>query len=122
MDMEKYDIVSIEGEERGKSKFTGSFTLGLNDKLNLKNMRGKFWFVPPGETIVAHRHRVQEEIYYQVKGPGKMLIEEEIIEVPEGSIVSVPPETWRQVLNDTDREHIWLIIGSPAADKDGIYE
>jgi len=120
--MSKYEIVSIEGEERGKSRFTESFTLGLTDKLNLKNMRGKFWFVPPRGTIVAHRHRVQEEIYYQIKGPGKMLIEKEVIEVPEGSIVSVPPETWRQVINDTNTEHIWLIIGSPAVDKDGIRE
>ena len=94
------------------------------DVLELKTMRGKFWFVPPGETIVRHKHRVQEEIYYQIKGPGKILFGksgEEVVEVSEGSIVSVPPETWRQVVNDTDMEHIWLIIGSPAVDKDGIH-
>ena len=122
--MEKYNMASIGEMERTKSKFTEVFNSGLTDVLGLKSMRGKFWFVPPGEEIVFHKHGVQEEIYYQIKGPGKILFgkgREEVVEVPEGSIVSVPPETWRQVINDTDMEHIWLIIGSPAVDKDGIH-
>ena len=98
--------------------------MGLTDELELKSMRGKFWFVPPGEEIVAHKHKVQEEIYYQIRGPGKMLFgenKEEIVEIPEGSIVSVPPETWRQVINDTSKEHIWLIVGAPPVEKDGVH-
>ncbi len=122
--MVKYNISSIEKIERVKSKFTGSFSSGFTDVLELKTMRGKFWFVPPGETIVLHKHGVQEEIYYQIKGPGKILFGEngeEVVEVPEGSIVNVPPETWRQVVNDTEMEHIWLIIGAPPVEKDGIH-
>ena len=122
--MEKYKIASIEEMEKVKSKFTEVFNSGLTEVLELKTMRGKFWFVPPGEEIVFHKHGVQEEIYYQIKGPGKILFGEnrkEVVEVPEGSIVSVPPETWRQVINDTEEEHIWLIIGSPPIDKDGIH-
>jgi|TARA_B100001750_G_C15367293_1_gene525431 quercetin dioxygenase-like cupin family protein len=123
-DMEKYKIASIGEMEKVKSKFTEVFNSGLTEVLELKTMRGKFWFVPPGEEIVFHKHGVQEEIYYQIKGPGKILFgenREEVVEVPEGSIVSVPPETWRQVINDTEEEHIWLIIGSPPIDKDGIH-
>tara|TARA_Y100000817_G_scaffold159244_1_gene124500 strand:+ start:70 stop:462 length:393 start_codon:yes stop_codon:yes gene_type:complete len=122
--MEKYKIASIGEMEKVKSKFTEVFNSGLTEVLELKTMRGKFWFVPPGEEIVFHKHGVQEEIYYQIKGPGKILFgenREEVVEVPEGSIVSVPPETWRQVINDTEEEHIWLIIGSPPIDKDGIH-
>lgn len=123
-DMEKYNMASIGEMERVKSKFTEVFNSGLTDVLELKTMRGKIWFVPPGEEIVFHKHGVQEEIYYQIKGPGKILFGKEkgeVVEVPEGSIVSVPPETWRQVVNDTEEEHIWLIIGSPPVDKDGIH-
>ena len=123
-DMEKYKMASIGEMEKVKSKFTEVFNSGLTEVLELKTMRGKFWFVPPGEEIVFHKHGVQEEIYYQIKGPGKILFgenREEVVEVPEGSIVSVPPETWRQVINDTEEEHIWLIIGSPPIDKDGIH-
>ena len=123
-DMEKYKIASIGEMEKVKSKFTEVFNSGLTEVLELKTMRVKFWFVRPGEEIVFHKHGVQEEIYYQIKGPGKILFgenREEVVEVPEGSIVSVPPETWRQVINDTEEEHIWLIIGSPPIDKDGIH-
>ena len=122
--MGDYKISSIEEQNRTKSKFTEAFTVGLTDELELKSMRGKFWFVPPGEEIVAHKHKVQEEIYYQIRGPGNMLFgenKEEIVEIPEGSIVSVPPETWRQVINDTSKEHIWLIVGAPPVEKDGVH-
>ena len=124
--MAKYNIASIETLERVKSKFTESFNSGITDALELKTMRGRFWFVPPGENISSpHKHGVQEEIYYQIKGPGKILFGkdgEEVVEVPEGSIVSVPPETWRQIVNDTDMEHTWLIIGAPPVEKDGIHK
>ncbi|MFL2521559.1 MAG: cupin domain-containing protein [Halobacteriales archaeon] len=124
-DMAKYNIASPETLKRISGRFSDSFKSGITDALELKNMRGRFWFIPPGENIsTPHKHGVQEEIYYQIKGPGKILFGkggEEVLEVPEGSVVSVPPETWRQVYNDTEEEHIWLIIGSPAVENDGIH-
>ena len=123
--MVKYNIASIETLERVSGKTNNSIKSGITDVLELKTMRGKFWFIPPGESIGLHKHEVQEEIYYQIKGPGKILFGEsgeEVVEVPEGSIVSVPPETWRQIVNDTDMEHTWLIIGAPPVEKDGIHK
>ena len=73
-DMAKYNIASPETLERISGRFSDSFKSGITDALELKNMRGRFWFIPPGENIsTPHKHGVQEEIYYQVKGPGKIL-------------------------------------------------
>ena len=103
--MVKIFFVLLENLKRVSGKFSDSFKSGITDALELKTMRGRFWFIPPGENISSpHKHGVQEEIYYQIKGPGKILFGkdgEEVVEVPEGSIVSVPPETWRQIVNDT---------------------
>ena len=124
-DMAKYKIASPETLEKIPGKFSDNFKSGITDALELKTMRGRFWFIPPGENISSpHKHGVQEEIYYQIKGPGTMRFGkdgEEVLDVPEGSIVSVPPETWRQVFNDTEEDHVWLIIGAPPVDKDGIH-
>ena len=124
-DMAKYKIASPETLEKVPGKFSDNFKSGITDALELKTMRGRFWFIPPGENISSpHKHGVQEEIYYQIKGPGTMRFGnggEEVLDVPEGSIVSVPPETWRQVFNDTEEDHVWLIIGAPPVDKDGIH-
>ena len=124
-DMAKYKIASPETLEKVPGKFSDNFKSGITDALELKTMRGRFWFIPPGENISSpHKHGVQEEIYYQIKGPGTMRFGkggEEVLDVPEGAIVSVPPETWRQVFNDTEEDHVWLIIGAPPVDKDGIH-
>ena len=70
-DMAKYNIASPETLERISGRFSDSFKSGITDALELKNMRGRLWFIPPGENIsTPHKHGVQEEIYYQVKGPG----------------------------------------------------
>ena len=66
-----------------------------------------------------HRQTEQEEFYYVLEGPGRIKVDDELMDVPEGTAVRVPPETPRQVLNDTEGEHVWLIIGAPPVTNDG---
>jgi hypothetical protein len=43
-----------------------------------------------------------------------MRIDGDLVDVPEGGAVRVPPETPRQILNDTATgEHVWLVVGTP---------
>ena len=63
-DMAKYKIASPETLEKVPGKFSDNFKSGITDALELKTMRGRFWFIPPGENISSpHKHGVQEEIY-----------------------------------------------------------
>lgn len=67
-----------------------------------------------------HRQTEQEEFYYVLEGPGRILIGDHIHDVPEGTALRIPPKTSRQVLHDGESgEHVWLIIGAPAAIFDG---
>ena len=60
-----------------------------------------------------HEHENKEQIYYFLRGRGKMKIDDEICEVREGDAVHLPPKTKHQIINDSDEwiEHL-LISGT----------
>lgn len=41
------------------------------------------------------------------------MIDGEVINVPEGGVVRVPAALPRKLVNDTDEEQRWLMIGAP---------
>jgi mannose-6-phosphate isomerase-like protein (cupin superfamily) len=63
----------------------------------------------------GHRHKTQEELYFVIAGTLQFKLGDEIVEVPKGSAVRVPPETWRGVWND-EAEDAELIIVSKRID------
>lgn len=83
-------------------------------------MPARVWYLSFGFALSYHRQTEQEELYYAVSGPVRLRIRDEIVGDPEVSVVRVPQETPRQVLNDTEeREHAWPVVGAPpAADND----
>lgn len=120
--MVAYATVNVETAERTPSKKSGTPRIVLTEALGLEKMRSNVWFLSPGDAMSRHRHGTQEELYVQLRGPGRMWIDDELLDVPQGTVVRVPPETERQVLNDTEGEHVWLIIGVPPVASDGIVQ
>ena len=55
-----------------------------------------------------HAHEDAEQVYYFVRGRGKMRIDDEILEVREGDAVHIPPGSLHLLINDSDDwiEHI----------------
>lgn len=123
---EEYSAVSIEDAERRPSSLSGTPHVDLFSELGCEKMRPNVWFLSPGDEMTFHRQTEQEELYYVLEGPGRMRLgpDGEIRDVPEGTALRVPPETPRQLLNDTDGEHVWLVVGAPSTEDDGrpIYE
>ena len=118
--MAAYASVNVETGERVPSKKSGTPRIELTEVLGLEKMRANVWFLEPGVEMSRHHHATQEELYVQLRGPGRMWLDGEVVDVPEGTILRVPPETERQVLNDTEGEHAWLIFGVPPVASDGI--
>lgn len=112
------DAFSTAGVDDIEPEFVdsaGAMNANLISTLGCTKMHPRVWFLSPGDSITYHRHTEQEELYYSIDGPGRLRIENEIIDVPERTAVRVPPETNRQLINDTDADdHIWLAIGAPA--------
>jgi len=117
---EHYSVVQVEDLEPEPSAGSGTPQVDLIEALGCTEMRPRVWYLSPGDAMSYHRQAEQEEFYYVLSGPGRLKVEDELVDVPEGSALRIPPDTRRQVLNDTEGEHAWLIIGAPPAEDDGI--
>lgn len=63
-----------------------------------------------GKGSYGHRHKQQEEIYYVASGQLQFKLGDEVIDVPAGTAVRVPPETWRSVWNDKPEDAELIIV------------
>lgn len=115
-----YTLVDID--DAAEDGAAGKRQVDLTERLGSTEIAARMWYLSPGEEITYHRETAQEELYYLVDGPGRMRIDGELIDVPDGAIVRLPPETPRQVLNDTgESDHVWLILGAPAEKDEAEY-
>lgn len=118
---DEYSMIIGDEAERTPSKVSGTDHVDLVSVLGCTEMRPKIWYLGPGDAMSYHRQDQQEELYYVAKGPGRMKIAGELMDVPEGAAIRIPPETPRQVFNDQEEgEHVWLIIGAPPTEDDGL--
>ena len=116
----EYSKVVVDEAERSLSATSETLHVDLAAELGCKEMRPRVWFLSPGDEMSFHRQAEQEELYFVVRGPGRFRVGDEVMDVPEGTAIRVPPETPRQVLNDTEGEHVWLVVGAPPVSDDGL--
>ncbi|MFD1684902.1 cupin domain-containing protein [Halobellus litoreus] len=118
---DQYEMIEVEAAELELSEKSGTRNIDLGEALGCEKMRPRMWFVEPGHDRKRyHSHEEQEEFYYVLSGPGRMRIAGETHTIPEGTAVRISPETPRKTFNDTDREHVWLVVGAPAVEDPGI--
>jgi uncharacterized cupin superfamily protein len=117
---ERYTTVDFENEEQTDSDKSDLLRVEIADVLGCEHMGARAWYLQPGESIAYHKQREQEELYIPFERDGQMRIDGEVIDVPRGTAVHVPPETPRQMINEGDREHVWLAISAPHREDDGI--
>ena len=118
---DEYSMVQVSDIEREPSAVSGTMHADLFGTLSCTEMRPKVWYLSEGDSMSYHRQAEQEEFYYVLSGPARIRIEDEYMDVPEGSALRVPPETPRQILNDGEGadEHVWLVVGAPNVPDDG---
>lgn len=115
-----YTLVTFDEQAAEPPNASGAPRMELPSTLQCEELRANVWYLSPGDSLSYHRQRKQEELYVQLDGPGRMHIDDKVIDVPEGSAVRVAPEIPRRILNDTDEDHTWLVVGAPPADDDGV--
>lgn len=83
----------------------------VGEKLNTSSMEISFQTLAPGKEIpFDHKHRENEEVYVVIKGNGIFIIDDEVTNVSEGSIVRISPNAKRRWCNNSDKELIVMII------------
>ena len=92
-------------EELGKNYENGKAF--LHDILDLTGCEISVSSMPAGIKLpFNHKHIQNEEIYIFLKGEGIMTLDNEVIEVKEGSCVKVLPKAVRTMESKTDLEYI----------------
>jgi mannose-6-phosphate isomerase-like protein (cupin superfamily) len=69
--------------------------------------------LPPGAATEAHRHPCTEEIYYILRGAGRMTIGAEQREVGPGDGILIPPGTRHTILNIGAAPLVFLCCCAP---------
>lgn len=93
------------------SSFKKEGKLFLHDLLALTSMEISINILKPYEEIpFFHKHKENEEVYIVVKGKVQFIIDEEIIDLKEGSIISIKPDGARYYKNTSSKDELILIV------------
>src|SRR6476619_1867413 len=71
--------------------------------------------MPPktgGKGSYGHRHHEAEEIYFVSEGTLQFKLEDDVLDLPAGTTVRVPPHVVRSVWNDTDEDAVVIIVSN----------
>ena len=69
-----------------------------------------------GKGSYGHRHKTQEEVYYVMSGKLQFKLEDEVIDVPEGTVVRVSPEVVRSVWNKGPDDAVVIVVSTKSED------
>jgi mannose-6-phosphate isomerase-like protein (cupin superfamily) len=69
--------------------------------------------LPPGTATDAHRHPRTEEIYYLLRGAGRMTVGQETRPVGPGDGILIPPGTRHQIQNMGPEPLVFLCCCAP---------
>ncbi len=72
-----------------------------------------------GKGSYGHRHFTQEEIYFVVSGELEFKLEDEVIQVPTGTVVRISPEVVRSVWNEGPDDAVLIMVSHRLEGTDG---
>jgi mannose-6-phosphate isomerase-like protein (cupin superfamily) len=77
----------------------------------------------PAEATQRHYHRASEEIYFVLKGSGRMEVDGETRMVRPGDAILIPAGAWHTLENNgTSELRILCCCAPPYADEDTLFE
>jgi len=87
----------------------------LKETLNFTGMEVSLGKIPAGLGVPwSHKHKENEETYIFVKGQGQFLIDGEVLNVQEGTVVRVAPDGVRAWRNNSTEDLHYIVIQAKA--------
>ena len=85
--------------------------LFLKDSIDLTGCEISINSMEPGGGMpIFHSHGKNEEVYIFIKGQGQVQVDEDVIDVKEGTIVRISPEGDRVWRNNGTEDLVYIII------------
>ena len=83
----------------------------VKEELGLTSSEVSFNTMKPNTAIeLLHKHKENEEIYIGVKGEGQLLLNDNYVDIKEGSVIRVATNTERAIRNNTDNLFTFIVI------------
>jgi len=107
------EIPDVLGDYPGEMRMTAASDIG-NEQVafSWRRMPAK----TGGKGSYGHRHRTQEEIYFVASGTLQFKLEDEVIDVGEGTVVRVAPAVCRSVWNEGPDDAVLIMCSVKTAD------
>jgi mannose-6-phosphate isomerase-like protein (cupin superfamily) len=85
--------------------------LFLKDHLNLTSMQVSLNKLRPGAAVpFYHAHKNNEELYIFTGGSGQMQIDDQLIDVQEGTVIRIAPAGWRTWRNNSCEDLYYIVL------------
>ncbi len=93
----------------------------LHDLLDLSGCEISISSMPAGIKLpFNHKHKQNEEVYIFLSGEGTMTLDNEVINVKEGSCVKIMPNAVRTMESKTDMQYICIQAKSGSLEQFGL--
>lgn len=93
----------------------------LNNLLGLTSCEISINEMPSGINLpFSHKHKQNEEVYIFLKGEGSMTLDNEIIDVKEGTCIKVLPNASRTIQSKTNLQYICIQAKSNSLEQFGL--
>ena len=107
------EIPDVLGDYPGEMRMSAASDLGTEQV-------GFSWRRMPagtgGKGSYGHRHKTQEEVYFVASGTLQFKLEDEVIDVAEGTLVRVAPPVVRSVWNEGPGDAVVVIVSTRSDD------
>jgi mannose-6-phosphate isomerase-like protein (cupin superfamily) len=113
------DIPDVLGDYPGEMRMSAASDLGTEQvSFTWRRMPAQ----TGGKGSYGHRHKTQEEIYFVAAGKLLFKLEDEVIEVSDGTIVRIAPHVVRSVWNDGPDDAILIMCSIKNESPEGDHE
>jgi mannose-6-phosphate isomerase-like protein (cupin superfamily) len=122
--MANYTVAKLEDIPDVLGDYPGEMRMG-SQSLDCEQVAFSWRRMPAqtgGKGSYGHRHRTQEEIYFVSSGTLEFKLEDEVFDVPAGTVVRVAPEVARSVWNEGPEDAILIMVSVKDADPEGEVE
>jgi mannose-6-phosphate isomerase-like protein (cupin superfamily) len=111
--MKLEEIPDVLGDYPGEMRMCSVSDLGAEQV-------GFTWRRMPAQTggkgSYGHRHKTQEEVYFVASGTLQLKLEDEVMDVTEGTVVRVAPQVARSVWNEGPDDAVVIIVSTKSDD------
>jgi mannose-6-phosphate isomerase-like protein (cupin superfamily) len=113
------EIQDVLGDYPGEMRMTAASDMGT-EQLSFT------WRRMPAQTggkgSYGHRHKTQEEIYFIVSGTLQFKLEDEVLDLPPGTVVRIAPSVVRSVWNEGPEDAVLIMCSTKHEDPEGDHE